>query len=444
MPKSQSDAPLDGAVQDISSNYKWYVLIMLTIMYTFNFIDRQILVILQEPIKAELGLSDTQLGLLTGLAFAALYVTLGIPIARYADLNNRKNVVAVSLAVWSAMTVLCGRAMNFTQLFMARIGVGIGEAGGSPPAHSIISDYFPPEKRATALSIYSTGIYIGIFLGYIVGGVIAKYYGWRVAFYAMGIPGVLFALWIYFTIKEPIKGQMDLQPIDTTANDSGSRDNDPKLREVISNLLGKKTFIYAALAAGFHTFTSYGVGNFLPSFLQRVHDIDIATAAIVLGLTTGAGGFIGTFLGGYIADKLRDRDMRWYLWVPLIAGFLNIIPSLILFLTENGQLAMIMTFFTGSLTAFFLGPTIAVTHSLVGPKMRAFASAILFFILNLIGLGFGPLVVGLVSDALIPTYGDESLRYAFLTTLIAATISMVFTFLAAKNYKKDLAEATLS
>lgn len=443
MPNTESDALLDKAVQDSSSNYKWYVLLMLTIMYTFNFIDRQILVILQEPIKAELGLSDTQLGLLTGLAFAALYVTLGIPIARYADLNNRKNVVAVSLAVWSAMTVVCGRAMNFTQLFFARIGVGIGEAGGSPPAHSIISDYFPPEKRATALSIYSTGIYIGIFLGYIVGGVIAKYYGWRVAFYALGIPGVLFALLVYSTVKEPIRGQMDAKPVSSNPDGTNTEKTDPNLREVLKNLLGKKTFIYAALAAGFHTFTTYGVGNFLPSFLQRVHDIDIATAGIVLGLTTGAGGFIGTFMGGFIADKLRDRDMRWYLWVPLIAGALNFIPSVILFLTENGQLAMIMTFFTGTLTAFFLGPTIAVTHSLVGPKMRAFASAILFFILNLIGLGFGPLVIGLLSDALTPQFGNESLRYAFLASFIAGVISMILTYLAAENYRKDLGNSVV-
>lgn len=439
MPNSDAPLPIDGPIQHNGSNYRWYVLIMLTIMYTFNFIDRQILVILQEPIKAELGLTDTHLGLLTGLAFAALYVILGIPIARYADLNNRKNVVAISLAVWSAMTIVSGRAMNFMQLFLARIGVGIGEAGGSPPAHSIISDYFPPEKRATALSIYSTGIYIGIFLGYIVGGVIAKYYGWRMAFYALGIPGVLFAVLVYYTVKEPIKGMSDPKTVELGKDTIPT----PSIGEVVKSLLGKKTFVFAALAAGFHTFTTYGVGNFLPSFLQRVHGVDIATAGIVLGLTTGAGGFIGTFLGGYLADKLRHRDMRWYLWVPLLAGLANIIPSVILFLSGNGQLAMVMTFFTGSLTAFFLGPTIAVTHSLVGPKMRAFASSILFFILNLIGLGFGPLVVGYISDVLTPQFGNESLRYAFLATLIAGVISMIFTLLAAQNYRKDLAATEL-
>ena len=420
-----------------TGRYKWYVLIMLTIMYTFNFIDRQILVILQEPIKAELGLSDTQLGLLTGLAFAALYVVLGIPIARYADLNNRKNVVALSLAVWSAMTAISGRAMNFTHLLFARIGVGIGEAGGSPPAHSIISDYFPPEKRATALSIYSTGIYIGILLGYIVGGVIARYYGWRMAFYALGLPGILFALVVYFTIKEPVKGQSD-HAVDAFGDNVASAVPDPTVMETMRHLLSKKTFVYCAFAAGFHTFTTYGVGNFLPSFLQRVHSVDIVTAGIVLGLTTGVGGFIGTYLGGYLADKKRKSDMRWYMWVPLIAGVLNIIPALVLYLTPNPTLAMGMTFFTGSLTALYLGPGLAVTHSLVNAKMRAFASSVFFFILNFIGLGFGPLLVGVMSDKLTAQFGDESLRWAFMLTFIPGIIAMLLLIKAAKHYKKDL------
>jgi len=305
--------------QPKKDRYKWYVLAILTIVYAFNFIDRQILVILQEPIKAELGLTDTQLGLLTGLAFAALYVILGIPIARLADKSNRKNIIAVSMVVWSGMTAVSGMASNYVHLMLARIGVGIGEAGCSPPAHSMISDYFPPKKRATALSIYSTGIYIGIIVGYIVGGLIAKAYGWRIAFYAIGIPGVLFALFFYFAVKEPIKGQMDEADL--------SADN-PSLGEVIQTLLKKKTFIFIALAAGFQAFGNYGVGNFLPSFLQRIHGLDIATAGIVLGLSTGIGGGVGTFLGGYLADRFRTRDMRWYLWVPILAGLLGRVSNL--------------------------------------------------------------------------------------------------------------------
>ena len=410
-------------------NYKWFVLGMLTLVYTFNFIDRQILVILQEPIKAELGLTDTQLGLLTGLAFAALYVTLGIPIARWADLSNRKNIVALSLGVWSAMTALSGSVQNFLQMLLARIGVGIGEAGGSPPAHSMISDYFPPEKRATAISIYSTGIYLGILMGYVIGGVIAKLYGWRIAFYSMGIPGILLAIFIYFVIKEPIKGQ----------NDEGVKEVEaPPIKDVVGLLFSKKTFIFLAIGSGFNAFGTYGVGNFLPSFLQRVHSVDIATAGIVLGLTTGIGGMIGTYMGGYLADRFQVRDKRWYMWIPLIAGFANIIPSLLLFFTGNPELAMAMTFFTSAFTAFYLGPSIAVSHSLVNAKMRAFTSAIFFFILNLIGLGFGPLVIGLLSDLLTPEFGNESLRWAFCSSILTGIISAIFFYMASKTYRQDL------
>jgi len=307
------------------------------------------------------------------------------------------------MVVWSGMTAVSGMATNFVHLMLARIGVGIGEAGCSPPAHSIISDYFLPKKRATALSIYSTGIYIGIIVGYIVGGLIAKTYGWRIAFYAIGIPGVLFAVFFYFAVKEPIKGQMD---------EADLKADNPSLSEVIRTLLKKKTFIFIALAAGFQAFGNYGVGNFLPSFLQRIHGLDIATAGIVLGLSTGIGGGVGTFLGGYLADRFRTRDMRWYLWVPILAGLLGISVSVVMFFSSNVPIVLAATFLSGALTAVYLGPTIAISHSLVNAKMRAFTSSILFFVLNLIGLGFGPLVIGMVSDALTPQFGDLSLRWA--------------------------------
>ncbi|MFT4567017.1 MAG: putative MFS family arabinose efflux permease [Saprospiraceae bacterium] len=421
---------MSGERVDTTGNYKWLVLGLLTLVYTFNFIDRQILVILSEPIKAELGLTDTQLGLLTGLAFAALYVILGIPIARFADNSNRKNIVAASLAAWSGMTALSGSVTSFFQLFLARVGVGIGEAGASPPAHAIISDYFPPKKRATALSIYSTGIYFGILLGYVIGGVIAKNYGWRVAFYSIGIPGVLFALIIYFVIKEPIKGQSD---------PAGEVVETPPLREVISNLLSKKTFWFVALGSGFNAFGTYGVGNFLPSFLIRVHEVDIATAGFALGGAMGIGGMLGTFFGGYYADKLQHKDKRWYMWIAVIGGGLNIVPAMLLFFTGNAELAMVTVFFTSTFSAFYLGPSIAVCHSLVNAKMRAFTSSIFFFILNLIGLGMGPLTIGLLSDYLEPEYGNLSLRYAFCITIFTGILSSIFFYMGSRTYRDDLA-----
>jgi MFS family permease len=408
---------------------KWFVLAMLTAVYTFSFIDRQILVILAEPIKADLGLSDTQLGLLTGLAFAALYITLGLPIARLADKGNRKNIVAISLAIWSFMTAISGSATNFLQLFLARVGVGIGEAGGSPPSHSIISDYFPPKKRATALAIYSTGIYIGILLGFVIGGFIAKYYGWRIALYSIGIPGILLAIILYFTVKEPVKGQSD--PL-------GVSDKTPKLPDVFKTLFRSKSFVFAALGTGFLAFGSYGTGNFMPSFLQRVHGMDIATAGYLLGLVFGVGGGLGIFLGGYLADRFGAKDMRWYLWIPMITGFTSLIPLAIALFAVNINLVIGMIFLSVLLLGFYLAPVIAVTHSLVNARMRAFASSVLFLILNFIGLGLGPLVIGYISDLLIPNYGDLSLRWAFCTVFITGSIATVFYALAAKNYSIDL------
>jgi len=421
---------VDSSSAPHSNSYRKYVLFILTGVYAFNFIDRQILVILQEPIKADLILSDTQLGLLTGFAFAVLYATLGIPIARYADKNNRKNIVSISLVVWSAMTALSGMAQNFTQLLFARFGVGIGEAGGSPPAHSIISDYYEPEKRATALSIYSTGVYIGIFLGFLMGGIIAKNYGWRMALYALGLPGILYAIIVWTTVKEPIKGQMDPE---------GQDKKEFKLGEVISVLLSKKSFIFIALATGFQAFGNYGIGNWMPSFLARSHGMDVQQAGIVLAIIAVVGGGTGTFFGGYFTDKkLRHKDLRWYCWLPVIGGILTLILNIYVFYGSNLQLVLGLAVLSYFLSALYLGPAIAVTHSLVSAKMRAFASGILFFVLNIIGLGFGPLVIGMLSDWLTPDYGESALRYAFLVTFITGTIATILFYMASLNYKKDL------
>jgi MFS family permease len=422
---------MDSSVKPLYSNrYRGYVLLILTGVYTFNFIDRQILVILQESIKGELGLSDTQLGMLTGLTFALFYVTLGIPIARLADKGNRRNIVAISLALWSIMTAVSGLATNFVQLLLARIGVGVGEAGGSPPAHSMISDYFPPEKRATALSIYSVGIYIGILIGYLAGGWINQFFGWRMALMALGIPGVVYALILLFTVKEPPKGHSD----EVVAN---SKDNANSFWEVIHILFSKKTFIFVALGSGIHTFANYGVGNFYAPFLARVHQMPIGQIGTWLGITTGFGGMIGTFLGGYLGDKFSARDVRWYLWLPVIAEIINFVPSIGAFFSDNTSFALFCYFLTAMLTAVYLGPCIAVTHNLVDAHKRALASAILFLVLNLIGLGIGPLAIGYLSDLLAPTYGVESLRYAFCFTFLTGFISMVLFYFGAKHYPNE-------
>ncbi|WP_439134084.1 spinster family MFS transporter [Pseudomaricurvus sp.] len=431
-PKTAVNTPAEPV--SYSPAYRRYVLVILTLVYAFNFIDRQILVILQESIKADMGLSDTQLGLLTGFAFAIFYVSVGIPIARWADVGNRRNIVSLAITIWSGMTALSGATHNFYQLLLARIGVGIGEAGGSPPAHSMISDYYPPEKRGTALSFYSTGVYFGILMGFLLGGWINHTFGWRWAFFVVGVPGILVALLVRFTIKEPVRGQSDPDNIKAQHEKSEK----PNFKQTMATLWELRSFRFFSFAAGLAAFTSYGVGNFLPSFLMRSHDYDSLQAGTALALISGIGGMIGTYLGGYLADKFGAKDQRWYLWICAIPVFISF-PLMLgtLFYPDSGIILAFL--FVSTMTgAFYLGPTIAITHSLLPPMMRAMGSAVLFFILNLIGLGLGPLCAGMLSDFLAPTLGTDSLRYALAITASIGIISAAGFTIAAARLPSDL------
>ena len=407
-------------------NYRWYVLAVLTLVYVFNFVDRQILVVLQEPIKAEMGLSDTQLGLLTGFLFAVFYVTLGIPIARIADKGNRRNVIAWSISLWSLMTALSGLVTSYWQLVLARIGVGIGEAGGSPPAHSIISDYFPPERRSTALAIFSSGVFVGIMLGFVIGGTVAESFGWRAAFFAVGIPGLLVALLVRFTITEPPRGRYDTQQSD---------DDLPGIFQALNTFWQLKTFRYLAIGCAISQFSSYGVGNWMPGFMIRHYGISVGDAGLLFASLYGAGGLTGSFLSGYLADRLGAHDQRWYLWLPGLS-FVMIVPlNLLACLTNNLTVAAVANLFSIFFSAFFLGPAIATCHALVQPRLRALISALLFFILNLVGLGLGPVFTGFVSDMLTPEYGADGLRYAMIaTTLIGGQAIWLYLMAARFTY----------
>lgn len=428
-----SNTPPGPQDRDFSPAYKRFVLVMLTIVYAFNFVDRQILVILQEPIKAEMGLSDAQLGLLSGFTFAVVYVTAGIPIAYWADRGNRRNIVSLSLAVWSGMTALSGLAGNYFQLLLARLGVGLGEAGGSPPAHSMISDYYPPENRGTALAFYSSGIYVGILLGYLFGGVIAEAFGWRTAFLVVGLPGVFFAVILRLTVREPQRGRWE----SAEAREAPK----PSLRETLALLRDRPSFWYLALGAAAISYVSYGNGNFFPSYLIRMHGLSIAEVGMVLALVSGLTGVLGTFLGGYLGDRFGARDMRWYMWIPMIGISLSYIPYIFIVMTDNTSAALTVLFFAFILKTLYLGPCIAIAHTLVPPGMRAITSAVLFFILNMIGLGMGPFLTGLVSDLLKPMYAEQSLRYSMLITTQVSLIAIALFYLAAKHLPADLKKA---
>ena len=425
-----SSAPYNAYATARARNY---ALGLLTVVYAFNFIDRQLLAILQESIKADLALTDGQLGLLAGFAFAVFYVTAGIPIARYADRSNRRNIVAGSIFLWSFMTAISGYTQNFAQLLLARVGVGVGEAGGSPPSHSIISDIFPPEKRASALGFYSTGVNIGILFGFLLGGWLNEYYGWRVAFMVVGAPGILIAIVVRFTLAEPIRGLTEHKVVSNEA---------PPFMEVISLLWRRRSFRHMALGAGLNAFAAYSVSSWSASFFIRSHEMSTGELGTWLALISGLGGAIGVVLGGIAADKLAPRDKRWYMWVPAGAGLI-IVPFMIpVYLVSSAYIALALSIIPGVLQNVYLGTTIATTHALVGVRMRALSSAILFLVLNLIGLGLGPVVIGFLSDYLSPAYGVDSLRQAMLYVLPVIMLWSSFHFYrASKTLREDLKAA---
>jgi predicted MFS family arabinose efflux permease len=411
----------------------YYALVLLTIVYSFNFIDRQLLAILQEAVKADLGLSDSQLGLLTGFAFSAFYVLAGIPIARWADRGNRRDIVAWSLFFWSLMTAISGFVQNYAQLLLARIGVGVGEAGGSPPSHSIISDIFAPAERASAFGFYSMGVSIGILFGFLAGGWLNEFFGWRVAFMVVGAPGILLAIVVRMSITEPVRGLNEQR--------SASREPVP-LAQVLGLLWSRRTFRHMAFAAGLNAFAGYSTSNWMASFMIRSHGMGTGELGTWLAMTIGLGGAVGVFWGGLIADRLARRDQRWYMWLPALTGFTCVPFMIAIYLAPGPYTALALGIVPGILFNVYLGNTIATTHGLVGLRMRALSSAILFLILNTIGLGLGPWITGLLSDYLRPTLGLESLRYAMLYVLPAIMFWSACHFLtAARTLRADLAAA---
>lgn len=361
-----------------------YALIMLMLANLFNFVDRTIIGSLAEPIKGELQLSDAQIGMMSGLAFAIFYCTLSIPIARLAETGNRVTIISTAIAFWSAMTAVCGFAQNFIQLFLARVGVGIGEAGCTPPAHSLIADYFPPERRATAYGIYSLGIPLGVLFGAVVGGWIAHNFGWRAAFMIVGLPGILLAITMWLTIKEP--------PRTNPAAEA------PPLRAVLTHFWQTKRLRLVAIGNSMIAFTSFGLVVFAIPFLLRGTDLNLFHAALGYGVVAGLAAFAGTSLGGVISDRMAARSGLDRLVVPGY-GMLVAAPLFAAALFSSSLVMMAVFVVFGAIARdLHVGPALGAVQNGFPARMRARASAVLLLLMNLVGLGLGPLVVGWASD----------------------------------------------
>jgi predicted MFS family arabinose efflux permease len=406
-----------------------YALAILVVVYTFNFIDRQILSILLEPVKTELGLSDTAMGMLTGFAFAMFYATLGIPIARYADRSNRRNLIAAALGIWSFFTALSGLAANFWHLLIARIGVGVGEAGCSPPAHSMIADYYPAEQRATALGIYSLGIPFGIMFGLFAGGWINEYFGWRMAFFVVGLPGILLALVVRFSLQEPPRGM---------AEGRADTADQPGVKETLVYLWQKKSFRHMSFAAALTAFVGYGFIVWAPAFLIRSYGMSTGEVGTWFGLILGIPGGIGIALGGYLADRFGAKDTRWYLWTTAVALIVCVPLNYVVYAADTAFVslwAMVLPVLLGN---FYQATTFSQTQGISSLRMRAVAAGILLFIINIIGLGLGPQLVGVISDLLSDQYGVESLRYALFICSLVYIWGAFHYFMAGRYLKDDL------
>lgn len=404
-----------------------YVLVLLTLTAAFNFVDRQILGVLLEPIGQEFDLPDSMLGLLSGIAFAAFYAVLGIPIAALADRLNRRNIIVICISIFSAMTALCGAAASFLQLFLARIGVGVGEAGTMPASQSILSDLYPVEERPSAMGVLAAGGNIGLMLGLLIGGWVNEWYGWRVAFLVASVPGVILALTIYFTVKEPQR---------TT-----TQPKSPWLREtwasigVVGRILSVRRFVMGGTLYGL---SAYGIHTWMPVYYIRYHDMSTGEAGTAISIIVGVLGGIGAVAGGVVCARLSRRNLSWNGWVPGLAILISVPLLIAMLLTNNTWLALGLFVIPGILSSVYAGPTWSIIQELVPPGRRAMAASVYMLIYNLIGLGLGPLAVGILSDLYIPWLGEESLRWAMCSVLLVSIAGVASYFMAARSVADDL------
>ncbi len=423
MPDESQSAPAG-----ITPRYANYALGALFVVYVFNFLDRQLLSLFVVPIKEDLGVSDTQMGLLTGLSFALFYTIAGLPLARWADRHSRTALITVGMVVWSGMTAATGLARSYTHLLLARVGVGVGEASFTPAAHSLITDLFPQERRGAALATFAAGASTGTIFGFIGGALIYEALGWRAAFAILGLAGIPMAVIFRLTVREPLR--RGAKAADEQAHSIGA---------VLRNLASRRAFVFLAISASMHGFSSYGTSSWAAAFLMRVHDMTILEAGTILGLGSGVGATVGQIVGGRVVDRLARRDVRWYMIQPAITSVVSL-PFVLAFLWSwDFTSALSLYIAAAAISASWTGPTYAMTQALAPPRMRAMASAIVVFLLNLVGMGLGPLIVGMLNDFLEPTFGREAVRYSLMFAAVPHALAAIFNLLAMRTLREDLA-----
>jgi len=411
-----------------------YALFMLTLIYTLNFLDRQVITILIDPIKRDYHLSDKTMGFISGFGFVIMYSILAAPVARWADRGNRRAILTWGLVIWSGMTALAGVARNALQLTLARFGVGVGEAAGTAPSASIISDLFPGHRRATAMSIYQLGPVFGGFLGAFIGGWINQYYGWHRAFLVAGIPGLLVALIFRLTVKEPVRGTTEETKVDTRQQ---------PIAETLTFLFRQKSYVLLLIGFSFTTYIQFGFGNWAAPFLGRVRHLNSAQIGTYLGTVRGVAGLIGTLIGGYLTDWFGHRDPRWRLYVPAICSILACPGALLFLFSPSPVLALAGFALISAASPVHVGPIVSVSHSIVKVGMRTFSTSVLYLISELIGMGGGALLIGALNDHFNPTLGVNGIRYSMSTAAAATLIGGVF-FIIAAQFLKDDVPRTLS
>jgi len=408
--------------------YAGYVLLVLVVVSAFNYFDRFLLVITMESIKRDLGLSDTELGLLTGFAFSAVYTTAGIFVARWADSGNRRNIMTLGLAIWSAMTALCAVANSFIHLALCRLGVGLGESASTPPAHSMLSDYFSPARRATAIAIYGLGLYVGMGLGFGFGGWVDQHYGWRTAFLVGGLPGIGMALLLRFSIREPARGHRD---------DVGVDARHYPVADVMRYIVQRRSFLAYVIASGLFVFSGNATDYWGATFLIRVHGMGSAEVGSALGTLGSTAGILGIMVFAIIADRLAKRDPSWYLKVSSVGAAL-MVPSILLFLFDDGPRLYLYYFLATFFGASYMAPIVALTQRVLPVRMRALSSAIILLSFNVIGITAGNFMTGAISDLLEPRLGIQSLRWALAMTMVGALVGLVLMQYSTRRLHRDL------